>query len=72
MTPAASLAASGRRILGRFGSERDQSAEHLEAYRKNLKAGIRYYLERASTFGLVPWLDELQRVYETLSDAVMA
>ncbi len=57
---------------GRFGSERDQSAEHLEAYRQNLKAGIRYYLDRADVLGLTPWISELERAYEALSDAVMA
>ena len=45
---------------GRFGSERERSAEYRKTYLENLAAGVWYYLENLEKFGLGPWRAELE------------
>ena len=45
---------------GRFGSERERSAEYRKTYLENLAAGVGYYLERLEALGLAPWEAELK------------
>ncbi len=49
-----------RVIAGEFGSERDRSEGAVAAFRQNLAAGARYYLEHLGDLGLSPWKDELE------------
>ena len=49
-----------RVIAGEFGSERDRSEGAVAAFRQNLAAGARYYLEHLGELGLSPWKDELE------------
>ncbi|WP_456410730.1 hypothetical protein, partial [Oceanithermus sp.] len=50
-----------RRVLaGEFGTDRDRTPEAVAAFRANLAAGARYYLERLEELGLGPWKEELE------------
>ncbi|HGY10005.1 MAG TPA: hypothetical protein ENK37_08160 [Oceanithermus profundus] len=49
-----------RVIAGEFGTDRDRTPEAVAAFRANLAAGARYYLERLGELGLGPWKDELE------------
>ena len=49
-----------RVIAGEFGTDRERSESAVAAFRQNLAAGARYYLERLDQFGLRPWREELE------------
>ena len=49
-----------RVIAGEFGGERERTPDAVAAFRANLAAGARYYLDRLSQFGLEPWKSELE------------